>query len=552
MSVQRTGTSANQLLPLFSPEESAKIKHRWLYLEIRVVFLLKQCVQRGNSAEIPLQNAIADYQKIDAQLSQDSSCNFLVIDRNLETHLTTLSDLRKEFTVRLNSRLRDIQGTKMQHALEEIIFQCDCLISTLKLKGDVDPGALQEWEKKIDRFAEQFPLTLWKRKFHHFWQSAGPLIHRKAEILSLYIMWQGVLEKETQSLSRWNRIYAALKIKRLLQRDKKLFFYHYFQDKNFAKRVALQLCVGFFQKDPQAMFSTLILEIEKVKSQILKREKGLLATIGRISNVISTLAYLLTENPYYRRAAFFVEHQEKMPLSLHLDPPFRALTTGIVGMGSFASDLMVWRWLGMTHKMVQTISEPLNLTCDSWISLLKPWGWDEKETLHLLPLIDTAAECSTFVAIGGCAFGFSGAILWQATVGYIVARTAVTWVGKAVDLLYTYSHKKGTQAPSYPFMRGVTQMAVFPLATAYLAPYFLKEEPLYSGPIFENYAACISNQKLCREEACKTLGLSTSATRQEIQVAFQALAKQTHPDHHPEREAQFMQLTAAKKVCLQI
>ncbi len=545
---------------------SVYMKHSLLYIEIRVGLLLHECLQKianSQTSDHSLQKAVVCYKAIDTQLYPDpvSSSRWCEWDHTLEGHLADLYLLRFHLTERLQNFLKQWEVKKLLPFFEEIVCQLDHLICFLNSGKNLDDKVLRGWEEKVDRFQEFFFAFCDRQRLQLLWGTDHPKLIRKVEILSLYLSWEQVLQKESSALflqlQKTTSLYTAIKIKTLVTIDKKWFFRNYFQDKQ-AKRAVARLSSELQCADSLSISSTLVSKIKQAKERILQSEKHLMSKINRLSYVVSTIACFFLDNPYLRRASFFIESQEKITLqwqkipvlSTPLDSSYLDLSKVMTGCGLFGLDLMQWSLVGVSQTMLQMMSQPFNLSINSWISCFQKIGCDEKVALDSLPFVDIFFECASFTAINGYTLGLNTSAFWQVSLSYCLGLTAVALAGKSVDLIYTYTHGKPAAASSYSFIRGMTQIAVFPFVSTCMTTYFLPHQIPYSGHIFENRDACKANQPLCRKEACKMLGLSETATSSEIKKIFRELAMRFHPDHNPQGSRVFVQLTAAKNACL--
>lgn len=275
--------------------------------------------------------------------------------------------------------------------------------------------------------------------------------------------------------------------------------------------------------------------------------------------LLSSIIRLFTDNPYTRQADFLVESQERATrsnsvsqisiLSTPLKGPYLSISKGISASGLFLIDLYQWKWFGISQNMLLGITQKLMPETDTWVLVFHQLGQNETTALRCIPIIHKLFELTSFVGINALSTGISSQALLRLSITYGVGTCASWGAGKAVDLFYRLfsEHKK---APTYPLAHGLAKWVAFPLTTVYLAPFIFEQwHSLFTQPIALDSELCQTNKALCKQNACKVLGLSEKATLKEIQRAYRDLVRLYHPDHNPAGQEQFLKITLAKELC---
>jgi hypothetical protein len=462
--------------------------------------------------------------------------------------------------------LEYLPSNSLQTPLKEIESELDRIIRTLNLRGCIAKGTLVEWEKNVDLFQETFKRQCAKKELKILCGKMYSEVLRKAEIRELYFHWEGVLEKESQCLLQENfhrdTIWYALKIKELFA--KKNAFFRQFFSKGKDKKRAITACCSIIQGkienfDVQCLLRNLNEQTRALRARIVVFETLLVQPIGYTSNFASGLIHLLTNNLYTKNAAFLIESQERatqMPglqkialLSRPLQNSYLTFSKAMTSAGLLILDIAEWKWAGVSHRMLYTISQKLMPDSRTYITGFQRLGADEKTALLWLPTVSRALEFTVFAAVSGYSIGFSTGSMGGIALSYGIGKGASVCVGQAVDLFYQTNKER---SPTYPLVHGLAQWMVFPLTHRYILPYILEQGAsffLSSQELFENEATCFANLAACRKEACKFLDLEETATIQEIRKAYRQLALQYHPDHNPLGVQMFRKATLAKKVC---
>ncbi len=285
MSVTHSNYTTNQAQHVPS-QETLQLKQLHLYFEMRMQTLLITCLTDGS--EDPLFSEVEQYKKIDSQLAaMPAAEEALAIDHLLKSLIVTLSQARKEKTVKLDLFFKKMKGGELQPVLEEIFSEFNHLIAQVNLGREIKLEAVNAWEKKVEQFQERF-FNFLEKKFHLVWKSNFSNIIRKGEILSLYLSWERHLAQTSQGFSQLGPITTAIQIKQLLGGDKRSFFCHYFSHYE-SERIALLLCSHRFHKRAHSMLSFMDSEIDGVKNRIFAYEQTCLRR--SITLVLRSLRY---------------------------------------------------------------------------------------------------------------------------------------------------------------------------------------------------------------------------------------------------------------------
>ena len=544
--------------------ETLDMKHRLMYVDIRMLCLLKDCLERAGESGCQsggvLNRAVKDY-KI-----YDKGCHstFEIIDKIFESHLADLYECRVELAQSLFSQL---QSKKLSILLENIDLDLGALIRKLNMDGDVAKETLAAWEKKVDLFHEQFVILAAKKNLKVV---CGPLyskVLRKAEIRILYLSWEKELEQQSRSILEQSTcpdgVWYAFKIKQLLSTTKNTFLEQFFLDPGY-KGLAIGSCIQILRKKDSNvpdLLQKLVEQIRLTKGRIAVFEGKLVASMSHASYLTGTLAHILIDNPYTRNASFLVESQERATqghvwksvsvLSTPLQYPYLVFSKIAATVGLFGLDVLEWKWLGVSHSMLYTVSYQLTPSVATCINGFQLMGADETTAVYCLPAIRTVFEFAIFTGVSSCFAGFTASSLCGIALSYGIGKIASQFAGKCIDLGYRIGGQDTQTSPTYPLLKGLAQRIAFPLAQRNIVPYLLAQVEFLIPPedLLANEAVCLANKIACKREACKVLGLSPTATTQEVKKVYRRLALRYHPDHNSSGLEMFIQLTFAKKVC---
>lgn len=553
-----------------------QMKHRLIYVDIRMLCLLKECLSRAGKTTTQsgfLNHAVESYKTYDQVLShailRDSALS--QIDQIFESLLVALYEKRVKLMKRLETILYQLPPNKLADLLEAIDEELNSIIRLLNGQGDVSSETVTAWEKKIDLFQEGLMTLFAEKDLQIMCGPAYDKVLRKAEIWTLYLSWQRLLQQESshilQECAHQDTISSALKVKQLLYTNKDLFFGQFFS-KTENKIAALKLCFDFVQqtsKKPciaigvQNLLQKLTQQIQIAKAEVTGLENQLTKSIGYVSHYASDLIRLFTNNPYTRNAHFLVESQEKATqasrwqfLSTPLENWSLTLAKVIASTGLFMVDIAQWKWLGISRSMLYTISQQIIPHTDLYIKRFQQLAGDEKTALIYLPTIRKITEFTAFVGINSYSVGFSSRSIVEVSLSYGIGITASWFARQSVDGLYQKYQGEGDQSPTYPLVHGIAQWIAFPLAHRYFLPYVLEKGNAFFLPseLLMNEDLCRANKAACKIEALKLLGLTEAATFKEIKNSYHQLAKQYHPDHNRSGQDMFIHITLAKKICL--
>jgi hypothetical protein len=542
------------------------MKHRLMYVDIRMLCLLKDCLgqagERACQSDGVLNRAVKDY-KIYDEGCQASSI-FEVIDKIFESHLVELYECRVELTRSLFSQL---PSKKLSILLEDIDLHLGGIIRTLNMDGDVATETLAAWEKKVDLFHEQFCILAAKKNLKVVCGQLYSKVLRKAEIRILYLSWEKELEQQSRPILEQSTcpdgFWYVFKIQQLLRTTKNTFFEQFFLGPG-CKSLAFGSCIQILrEKDSNALdlLRELVEQIRLTKGRIAVFERKLVASMSHASFLIGTLAHILIDNPYTRNASFLVESQERATqgrvwksvsvLSTPLQHSYLVFSKIAATAGLFGLDVLEWKWLGVSYSMLYAVSHQFTPSVATCINGFQLMGADETTALYYLPTIRTVFECAIFAGVSSYSAGFTAGSLCGAALSYGIGKIASLYAGKCIDLGYQIGRQDKQTSPMSPLLKGLAQRIAFPLAQRYIVPYFLAQVEFLIPPkdLLANEAVCLANKMACKREACKVLGLSPTATAQEVKKVYRQLALQYHPDRNPSGSEMFRKLTFAKKVC---
>ncbi len=486
------------------------VRKSLLFLEIQIHAFLLECLESGLPDEL--------LQKVIALFKQEKTATL-----ELENQLVDLYRSRVEMVPRLEALLREMGSTPLQQALEEILFQLDRHLCRMNGLHTVTKAEIDQWQTTLRQFVTDFTLAL-KQATKSAWKSDYPKVMRKVEILILYRTWEALLP-------------GAI-------REKAHFFQTFSSEKKSGKALR-KWCVPYFQKDPAQTSTKVIAEIERVKARVFAAEKAL-----RTQSRLSSLVYsLLSDNPYTRFYGGLVEGLRKIT-QRDLSPNFLNFSKGTAAAGAFALELVLWEAVGISYKMLQTVSHQFMPSIDSWMNFCHHFGFDEKWAISTFTTVEKCVECSTYTAFTAYSLGFTPSVLVTAPLGYGFGVATTTLTELTLKQVFRDNGFEPKSSTAYPLLSGVAQMVAFPLGSLILHEFYLPRRFLYSGPIFQNRNGCAAEPQRCREEACRFLGASPTSSQEAIQKLFHNLSKQYHPDRNPTGHSMYQLISTAKEACL--
>lgn len=538
-----------------------RTQHRLMYVSIRMVCLLKECLARALSesydSDAVLEKAVRDYKAYQQTPSSNIPITFF------ESHLTILERKQQELTKSLSCQLL---SDKLGRSLVSVKGHMDEIVQELNVKGDVDAKTLAMWEQEVDLFQEHCWNSFVKRDIRVVCGSTYLKTFRKAQIHALYLSWENILTKNRLLIINEckdpNTICYAFRVQQLLYTTKEVFFEQFLHRKE-CKSVALTACWQIVQhldrtkSSPHDLLQALSKQIRETKIRITCFEEKMIEPIGYIPYFVAALIRFLVNNSYAVSADFLIESQDKATqasqqlsfLSAPLTGPYLTLTKTMTAIGLFAIDIAEWRWLGISHSMLYALSKPLMPRAERCMNLAQRMGVNEQVALFSLPLVYGTLELNVFMLVSSYSGALIGVPIWKTCLSYALGKLSSVCAGKVVDKLY---QKNTSSSSTQPFVRGVTQWVAFPVAHRYLVPYILEKIAFQtsSPDLLQNEATCLAYQAACRVEACTFLGVSEKATLQEIRKAYRQLSRFYHPDHNPSGFDIFRRLILAKKICV--
>lgn len=417
--------------------------------------------------------------------------------------VTTLTqELRSCFERRAPKKQDAMVASLKQDLPQPLTALLDHVIKKEK-KGD------ESWRDKMALFKNSLTLK------RHCGPSFNTVL-RKAEVWTLYVQWQAIL---AQNAPEDDTVQSALKVKELLYNTKDSFFQHYFSDKQNTHR-ALASCIALQKENlaPDVILQTFIKEKRRVKARIQEIEDALLAQIGKVSHVASSVIRAITGNLYVQWADHIVEAREKAlegypALQIPKEGPYIALSKVITALGLLGIDIAQWGLIGLPENLLHSIAYQVSPGADKIFTAFEYVGKDEKTAQLFLPAINRLLQFTAFLGITTLSSGVSLQTVGSASVAYLTAVAVSNVTGKIIDCMY----KKPKSAPTHPLVSTIAKSLAFPLAHAYLFPYL--EEHLQTKP-----------KPLTREEAERLLNVTSGATAHEINKAFREKAAACHPD----------------------
>lgn len=544
-----------------------------MYVDIRMLSLLKECLfQVGEkfSADLVLNRVVRDFKTYKQVLYENPFIlNVRKVDQLFEGYLGELYEARKDL---IKLVLNQISSQSLKASLQAIENEMDEIIRTLNMKGDVPEDILSAWETSFDLFLQgcgrDYPLS--QKKLQRFCGATYYKIARTAEIRFLYLSWESYLQSQIQPLvqekTRLSAIKYGLKIRQLVLTTKNDYFEQFFR-KVENQKLAIISCAGILRRLSEGSNSDMLVkiltqEIQAAQKRIAVSEKKLLKSIDRFSYFTAILIHPFIHNLYVREAQFLVESQDRATqtsllnrvsfLSIPLENSYLTFSKTMTIIGLVTLDISEWKWLGISHRFLSALSEPLMPSSTNCLQIFQRMGRDEKTALLYLPVLREGLGFMLLMAIAGSSSGFATLILAKMALSYSLGKIVSLCAGQTVNYLYRLRKNDYETSPTYPLMQGLVQRMAFPLVHWLVVPYLFEKLNAFASPedVLMNEAACVANPLACKQEAYNILGLSETASIQDVKRAYRQLALRYHPDHNSSSLEMFRRLTRAKDYAL--
>lgn len=394
-------------------------------------------------------------------------------------------------------------------------------------------------------FGDLLPQALYLQKRIIFWQS-----------------WRDFLNKATVKITQSpSGILHALAIKKLVTATKKQFFLSLYQTVGNRPYAALARNIIAARNAGITDHGILVDRLEKsfarLKLEITERERTL-EKCEVWHDVIAEGLYLWNESYYFKFAESYFTLLNDLTedsslttipvLGVKFTDNYLSFFTALGSMLLLGIDGRFIGPTGISSALFNTLSQLLLSDLEKIVEL-SSGILDEQQIAGSLPYIEQLLGLGLNIFMYSLIFGANLGTIGTLTITFFAANACRKLVGSVLDWMHG-SERQGDKSwelfVKQP-VQHVASVAAYYFAGRVTSRFF--SPAITEAQLLADEGLCLQEAPKCKKAALEVLGLSESASAEEIKNAFRQLALKYHPDrtHTISSDDQIIRLYQAKE-----